>query len=132
MFNTKIGNFVNAVLRAYLRNPQINYPENAVQALALRYSFPEDLIINWINLWGEENCQLLCEYFNENPQLSIRVNKFATEPHLVKAYFVNPELTFLKVSLHQMFSQLTRLKRFCKMFLFRKAIILCKMQPLHW
>ncbi len=87
MFNSKVGNFVNAVLRAYLRNPQINYPENLVQSLALKYSFPEDLIVTWIDLWGEENCQILCEYFNETPKLSIRVNKFATEPHLVKAYF---------------------------------------------
>lgn len=87
LFNNKVGNFINAVLRGYLRNPEITYPEDTIQSIALEYSFPEDLIEKWLELWGEIDCRILCEYYNETPKLSIRVNRFATEPGLLKKYF---------------------------------------------
>jgi len=87
LYGSKVANFVNAILRAYLRNPQINYPEDTVGKIAARYSFSPDLIEQWLQYWGENNTIELCKYFNQNPRLSMRVNKFATEPDLLKEYF---------------------------------------------
>ncbi|MFO7896507.1 MAG: 16S rRNA (cytosine(967)-C(5))-methyltransferase RsmB [Candidatus Cloacimonadales bacterium] len=87
LYGSKVANFVNALLRAYLRNPQISYPEDKVEKIALQYSFPTELIETWLQYWGETNTVELCEYFNQNPRLSLRVNKFATEPNLLKEYF---------------------------------------------
>ena len=39
VFGIKVANFVNAVLRSYLRNPEIVYPENATERIAVEYSF---------------------------------------------------------------------------------------------
>jgi len=86
-FNTKIANFVNAILREYSRNPEIKYPEKVQERLAYQYSYPPDLIENWLALWGEEATEYLCLFFNENPKLSIRVNQLATTPKKLLKYF---------------------------------------------
>ena len=87
VFGLKVANFVNAILRSYIRNPEITYPENIVDKIAMEYSFPENIIEVWLSYWGEENTIALCKYYNETPKLSLRVNTFATDPDLLVDYF---------------------------------------------
>lgn len=87
LYGIKIANFINAVLRAYVRSPDVNYPQDPIENIAMLYSFPEGLISQWIGYWGEEHTIELCQYFNEVPKLNMRVNTFATEPELFKEYF---------------------------------------------
>jgi 16S rRNA (cytosine967-C5)-methyltransferase len=87
LFGDKIAGFVNAVLRSFLRSPQVTYPEDEVSNLAVRYSFPDSLISSWLSYWGKENTTELCEYFNTVPQLSFRTNFLATNPDKLKTYF---------------------------------------------
>ncbi|HQO17944.1 MAG TPA: 16S rRNA (cytosine(967)-C(5))-methyltransferase RsmB [Candidatus Cloacimonas sp.] len=87
LFNEQVADFVNAVLRSYLRNPEVNYPQDPVLHIAYEHSFPPELIQQWLNLWGEENTEYLAMFFNENPELHIRVNITATTPEKLKAYF---------------------------------------------
>jgi 16S rRNA (cytosine967-C5)-methyltransferase len=39
LFNPQIADFVNAVLRSYLRNPEVIYPEEPELRIAYEYSF---------------------------------------------------------------------------------------------
>jgi len=87
LFNEQVADFVNAVLRSYLRNPEVNYPQDPVLRIAYEHSFSPELIQQWLNLWGEENTEYLAMFFNENPELHIRVNNTATTPEKLKAYF---------------------------------------------
>lgn len=78
----KWAGVVNGVLRSFIRNPTgIKYPamsSNPVKSLALRKSFPEWLIKRWINQFGAEETQQLCDAFNEAPLLSLRINLLRT------------------------------------------------------
>ncbi|MCD4819604.1 MAG: 16S rRNA (cytosine(967)-C(5))-methyltransferase RsmB [Candidatus Cloacimonetes bacterium] len=86
-FNPQIAKFVNAVLRSYLRNPQITLPTEKVNKISVKYSYPVELINKWINLWGEDHTEQLCRYFNETSHLNIRVNSFATNSDKLIEYF---------------------------------------------
>lgn len=95
----RIANFVNAVLRSYLRNPEITYPDNEIECLAAQYSFPEFLIKQWLQLWGKQNTEQLCKFFNKVPKLYLRVNKMATEPEKVLKYFQRRQVQLEEVEL---------------------------------
>lgn len=82
-----VADFVNAVLRAYLRNPAFAYPTEPYLRIANEHSYPPELISKWIELWGEENTEYLAIFFNENPRLHIRVNQTATTPTKLISYF---------------------------------------------
>ncbi|MBC8386065.1 MAG: 16S rRNA (cytosine(967)-C(5))-methyltransferase RsmB, partial [Candidatus Cloacimonetes bacterium] len=69
LFNDKIGNFINAVLRAYLRSGNIEYPKDPIERLATVYSYPVELVRTWSEYWGLENTEILCRYYNKIPSL---------------------------------------------------------------
>lgn len=87
LYGNKIGNFVNAILRAYLRSPQINYPANINERLALEYSFSIEIINKWVEYWGEDKTEMLCIYYNDVPKLHIRINNMATSKSHLMQYF---------------------------------------------
>jgi len=86
IFSPQVADFVNAVLRSYIRAPEITYPTDPVNRIAYEHSFPPDLIKLWIELWGEEKTEYLALFYNENPELHIRVNSTATNPAKLQAY----------------------------------------------
>ena len=87
LFDKRISGFVNAVLRSYLRNPEVKYPKNDVQRLAKVYSFPEEMISKWLEYWSLEETEELCVYYNQVPKLSVRVNTYATSRNKTIEYF---------------------------------------------
>ena len=87
-----VADFVNAVLRAYLREDKTEYPEDPVFRIAYEHSYPPDLIKTWIGHFGEESTEYLAMYFNENPALHIRVNSLATTPEKLQKYFARREI----------------------------------------
>ena len=88
----KVGDFVNAVLRAYQRNPEVKYPEDTVLRIAYEHSYPPELIAKWIELWGEEDTEYLALFYNENPRLHIRVNTTATTRDKLIQYFTKRDI----------------------------------------
>ena len=88
----KVGDFVNAVLRAYQRNPEVKYPEDPVLRIAYEHSYPPELIAKWIELWGEEDTEYLALFYNENPRLHIRVNTTATTRDKLIQYFTKRDI----------------------------------------
>jgi 16S rRNA (cytosine967-C5)-methyltransferase len=88
----KVGDFVNAVLRAYQRNPEVKYPDDTVLRIAYEHSYPPELIAKWIELWGEEDTEYLALFYNENPRLHIRVNTTATTRDKLIQYFTKRDI----------------------------------------
>lgn len=88
----KVADFVNAILRAWQRNPQVEYSSDPVQRIAYEHSYPPELIKLWISLWGEEDTEYLAIYYNENPRLHLRVNATATTPEKLLQYFAKRDI----------------------------------------
>lgn len=73
--------FVNAVLRALLRAPDVSLPDpssdpqiDPIEALSLRYSCPSWLVARWIARLGTEGAETLCRQVASAPPLTLRVN----------------------------------------------------------
>ncbi|MDD3464931.1 MAG: 16S rRNA (cytosine(967)-C(5))-methyltransferase RsmB [Candidatus Cloacimonetes bacterium] len=88
----KVGDFVNAMLRSWQREPEVVYPTDPVQRIACEHSYPPELIEHWIDLWGEEDAEYLAIWFNENPKLHMRVNGTATTPEKLIQYFAKRDI----------------------------------------
>jgi 16S rRNA (cytosine967-C5)-methyltransferase len=87
-----VGDFINAILRAWQRDPHVEYPDDPVLRISYEHSYPPHLIECWISLWGLENTENLAKYYNENPKLHIRVNATATSPEKLIRYFANRDV----------------------------------------
>jgi 16S rRNA (cytosine967-C5)-methyltransferase len=71
------ANFVNAVLRSLDRGKgNLSFPleENPVSYLAVNFSHPAWLVEHWLETWGFEKTEALCQANNQLPPLTIRVN----------------------------------------------------------
>ncbi|MGC9361410.1 MAG: 16S rRNA (cytosine(967)-C(5))-methyltransferase RsmB, partial [Candidatus Syntrophosphaera sp.] len=88
-----VGDFINAILRAWQRDPQVKYPDDPILRISYEHSYPKDLIENWIRLWGEKNTEKLARYYNENPKLHIRVNATATSRKKLIRYFAKRDVS---------------------------------------
>lgn len=69
--------FVNAVLRALLRQPAPAWPspeEHPVAALSVRYSCPAWLVTRWLNRLGYSMAEQLCEATSRIPPATLRAN----------------------------------------------------------
>jgi 16S rRNA (cytosine967-C5)-methyltransferase len=87
LFSQNTADFVNAVLRNYLRNPEIELPKDDIDRIAIEHSYPKDLIEKWIPIFGIEDTEYLAMYFNEFPEINIRVNNIATNIDKLIPYF---------------------------------------------
>lgn len=96
-YGNKVANFVNAILRGYQRSPKIKYPEDVVQKLAVQYSFDESMVKTFLDIYGEEETEFACMYFNEIPRLHIRINRLATNPVRMQAYFKRREIMLERI-----------------------------------
>lgn len=70
--------FVNGVLRSISRNKNnIEFPNKEIEPikyLSIKYSHPEWMIKRWIEEFGFEFTEMLCNANNKKPKLNIRVN----------------------------------------------------------
>jgi 16S rRNA (cytosine967-C5)-methyltransferase len=70
---------VNGILRQYIRQAdefQGAWDSSAslAQQIAVEQSFPDWLIIHWLEILGEEGTLALCRAFNQSPTIDLRVN----------------------------------------------------------
>ena len=88
-FSQKSAGFVNAVLKKFIKNKdKISLPQkeqNPLKYLSIKYSHPTWMIQRWINFYGYEKTEEICEYNNKNSGLNIRVNTLKiTIPDFIK------------------------------------------------
>lgn len=95
LLSDPVADFVNAVLREYIREDKTAYPQDPALRIAYEHSYPPELIKTWIALWGEEATEYMAMYFNENPALHIRVNSTATNPVKLLNYFNRREIEII-------------------------------------
>lgn len=85
--NSKLRNlsgFVNAVLRNFLRDGEIKYPDEKTEYLSIKYSVSKDIVKLFLNQYGEETEEILKGFF-ELDGVSIRVNTLKISPEELKA-----------------------------------------------
>lgn len=72
--------FVNAVLRrAAAQKDAVKLPEDEAVRLAVKYSYPDELVKMWIGELGTEFTEQLLAAGNENPSVTVRVNRLKTD-----------------------------------------------------
>lgn len=75
----KWASLVTAILKEFLRKKEtlsrspVN-PDDPIKELAVRASHPEWLVKRWHTRYGLEKTTLFCEYNNQRPVLSLRIN----------------------------------------------------------
>ena len=78
----KSAAFVNAVLRNFIRRRETIMPQRselgAAKYFSIVHSHPEWIIQRWINFYGKEETQKICEYNNKPSRISLRVNTLKT------------------------------------------------------
>ena len=79
----RLSGVVNGILRQYIRTTQGNHdplilPNDTLKKLAIQYSFPDWIIETWLQKWGEETTEKMCHWFNQSPNIDIRVNPLKT------------------------------------------------------
>ncbi|OQY38163.1 MAG: 16S rRNA methyltransferase, partial [Candidatus Cloacimonetes bacterium 4572_65] len=92
LYNQRTADFVNAMLRSYLRKPNIELPTEPIPRIAIEHSYPTELISSWVDIYGLENAEYLAMYFNEFPDINIRVNTYATTLEKLLKYFNNRDI----------------------------------------
>jgi 16S rRNA (cytosine967-C5)-methyltransferase len=85
-----LAGVVNGILRQYLRLSSqatdiLQLPEDLNQKLGILYSFPDWLIEMWVNQFGIEETEQLCQWFNQPPALDLRVNLLKSSLEEVKS-----------------------------------------------
>lgn len=79
---SKIGDFVNAVLRTIAKDPhdptQLLPIADSVERVAISESHPVWLVRRWMERFGLERAMLLCRANNEIPPVTLRFNRLKT------------------------------------------------------
>ena len=98
LFGEGTSKFINAVLREYIRNKEkINFPEDDAEFLSFYYSFDARLIEKWIELWGFDNTEKMCEYFNKPSRFYFRINTYLTSRSELFSYFDKKGMRYIEL-----------------------------------
>lgn len=80
--------FVNGVLRTVIREvDQLQYPareENLVRHLSVKYSMPENLVIRWLQDYGEETTERMLADFLEEKPITVRCRTYLNSVDEIK------------------------------------------------
>ncbi|MGH7231443.1 MAG: 16S rRNA (cytosine(967)-C(5))-methyltransferase RsmB [Nitrospiraceae bacterium] len=88
--------FVNAVLRAFLREPAPDWPDPASDpplAYAVRYGCPPWLAQRWLDRFGAKQAESLCEATTVIPPLTIRANTLKMSRERLLEEFLKAQCT---------------------------------------
>ena len=99
VYDRKIGSFVNAVLRNFLRNPVRSIEElkdNRVKYLSVKYSTPEWLVAYLLIDYNEEEVSGIIDLRQDTRWNSIRVNTILSSNSEVEEYFDRLKINYKK------------------------------------
>jgi len=73
-----LSGFVNGLLRQYLRLREtadpLRLPADPVERLGVQYSYPNWIVQVWLDAFGREETEQLCNWLNQSPYIDLRVN----------------------------------------------------------
>ena len=99
VYDKKIGSFVNAVLRNFLRNPVRSIEDlkdNKVKYLSVKYSTPEWLVAYLLIDYNEEEVSGIIDFREDTRWNSIRVNTILSSNSEVEEYFDRLKINYKK------------------------------------
>lgn len=78
-----LANVANGIFRHYLRlaeagDDPLVLPETPRDRLAIAYSFPDWIVEVWLELFGLDETERLCAWFNCPPHIDLRINPLQT------------------------------------------------------
>ena len=94
----KLGGVVNGILRSYQRLTAEGQPlqlaadGDPVKLLGVRHSLPDWIVKIWLERFGLEESDRLCSWFNQTPNIDLRVNTLQTSIAEVTAAFTAAEI----------------------------------------
>ncbi len=93
---------VNGILRQYLRLSEkqkdpLQLPTDPVQKLGIFYSFPDLIIERWLEQFGQDETEKLCDWFNQPPTIDLRVNSLKTTIETVESAFTEVDITVERI-----------------------------------
>lgn len=73
-----LAGFVNGLLRSYLRLVKLSdplmLPTDPITHLGIQYSYPDWIVTLWLEQFGYEATERLCDWLNQPPHIDLRVN----------------------------------------------------------
>ena len=92
-----LSGFVNGLLRQYLRTygegvPGFDDITDPIEQLAVRTSFPNWIVADWVEQLGWDEAEQLCHWFDRAPQMHLRVNRQLTNREETLAQFAASEI----------------------------------------
>lgn len=85
-----LSGFVNGLLRQYVRSAAtvdpLLLPADPAAGLAIQHSYPDWIVQIWIEQFGFETAEKLCQYLNRPPHLDLRINPLRTTLEAAEAY----------------------------------------------
>jgi 16S rRNA (cytosine967-C5)-methyltransferase len=94
--------FVNGFLRQYSRLAQdgdpLQLPENPIAALGTLHSYPDWIVQNWFDQFGFAETEKLCQWFNQPPNIDLRINPLQTTIDAVEAAMQTAGINVSRVS----------------------------------
>ncbi|MGG6294852.1 16S rRNA (cytosine(967)-C(5))-methyltransferase [Leptolyngbya sp. AN02str] len=85
-----LSGFVNGLLRQYIRASEggtdpLQLPEDAIARLGMLHSFPDWIVQTWVDQFGLQETEALCQWFNQPPTIDLRVNPLKATVEQVQA-----------------------------------------------
>jgi 16S rRNA (cytosine967-C5)-methyltransferase len=98
-----LASFVNGLLRHYIRLASsaaepLNLPNDPVERLGILHSYPDWIVEVWLNQFGYEETQQLCEWLNKPPAIDLRVNFIHASLETVTAALQNIGISVTRVA----------------------------------
>ena len=99
---TKLAGVVNGLLREYARQAShsdpLQLPEDTVAKLGVLHSFPDWIIETWLEQFSIEETDKLAAWFNQPPQIDLRVNILKTTVAKLQKIFTSSGLSVVPIS----------------------------------
>lgn len=103
----RVANFINAILRRYVRERDALLPETSSEeeSLALNYAFPLWLTRRWSSRFGVKRCERIFETLNQNPEFALRISQDKVSLDRVRTFLEREGIewkkgTYLESALH--------------------------------
>ncbi len=99
----RLSGVVNGILRQYIRLSQtqenpLTLPDNPIKKLGILFSFPDAIIELWLQQLGQDTTAQLCDWFNQPPNLDLRINPLTTTLETVEAHLQQANLEVMRLN----------------------------------
>ncbi|MEL6439219.1 MAG: 16S rRNA (cytosine(967)-C(5))-methyltransferase [Cyanobacteria bacterium J06621_8] len=97
----RLGGVVNGLLRQYLRQldsaDPLKLPQDQIAQLGVKYSFPDWIVETWLEQLPLSEVEQLLGWFNQSPQIDIRVNLTKTSLEKIEVAFKEAGIKITKI-----------------------------------